>query len=158
MKTTIDALSPLDGRYYAKMTGLNALCSEYGLHKARVVVEIRWLQALSQTEQMQEVPLFSAAENDFLAHIITDFSITDAEQIKAFEQQTNHDVKAVEYFLKAKLEQHETLKQYTEFIHFACTSEDINNLAYGIMTEQAALFAFATSIRGHFNKVNRLSP
>ncbi len=133
--STLSALSPLDGRYHSKMNGLDNVCSECGLQHARVQVEIRWLQVLS--EHLDEIHAFNRDEMAFLDNIISSFSVKDAESIKQHEATTNHDVKAVEYFLKEKLSGHPTLKPYCEFIHFGCTSEDINNLAYGIILQQA---------------------
>ncbi len=131
--SALTAISPIDGRYSKKTTHLREFCSEYGLIKYRVLVEIRWLQALSQQKKIHEVPEFSAASNKFLNNLIKNFNVADAEQIKAIEATTNHDVKAVEYYLKEQFEKHHPLAKLKEFIHFACTSEDINNLAYALM-------------------------
>ncbi|MCC2667366.1 MAG: Adenylosuccinate lyase, partial [Gammaproteobacteria bacterium] len=120
-----------------KLTELRPVVSEFGLFKFRVIVEIRWLQLLSQEKKIPECPPLSAAANAFLEKIITDFSLTDAEKIKHIEATTNHDVKSVEYFLKEKVHANKELLKASEFIHFACTSEDINNLAYGLMLQQA---------------------
>ncbi len=138
MNTTLTALSPLDGRYQNKISELTHICSEYGLIYYRVVVEIRWLQLLATQPKLKEIKPFSQAANNFLNKIITDFSLKDAKRIKAIERKTNHDVKAVEYFIKEKLASNRELTAIKEFVHFACTSEDINNLAYGLMLKEVS--------------------
>jgi adenylosuccinate lyase len=130
---TLLGISPLDGRYASKLNTLRPLCSEFALIKQRVFVEVRWLKFLCQEESFSDIPALSLDANAALEKIFQDFSIEDAERIKAIESTTNHDVKAVEYFLKEKVEAHAELKGVGEFIHFACTSEDINNLAYGLI-------------------------
>lgn len=129
--TTLTAISPLDGRYSSKIEPLRPFFSEFGLIQRRVLVEINWLRALSLEPAIPEVPPFSSQLNKELDAIITHFSEQDAQRIKEIEKTTNHDVKAVEYFLKERLGTHlpDTL---LEFIHFGCTSEDINNLAHGL--------------------------
>ena len=129
----LTALSPLDGRYASKCDALRPFLSEFGLIHARVTVEVRWLQALANRPEITEVPAFSAETNAALDAIVADFSESDANRIKDIERTTNHDVKAVEYFLKEKIEGIEELKNASEFIHFACTSEDINNLSHALM-------------------------
>ena len=129
----LTALSPLDGRYASKCDALRPFLSEFGLIHARVTVEVRWLQALANRAEIIEVPVFSAKTNAALDAIVTDFSETDANRIKEIERTTNHDVKAVEYFLKEKIANIDELKNAGEFIHFACTSEDINNLSHALM-------------------------
>ena len=129
----LTALSPLDGRYASKCDALRPFLSEFGLIHARVTVEVRWLQALANRPEIIEVPAFSAETNAALDAIVADFSENDANRIKDIERTTNHDVKAVEYFLKEKIEGIEELKNAGEFIHFACTSEDINNLSHALM-------------------------
>ena len=129
----LTALSPVDGRYASKTSDLRQYFSEYGLIKHRVLVEVRWLQALANEPQIEEVPQFSAAANDFLEEILSNFGETDAQRIKDIERTTNHDVKAVEYYLKEKIADNAELHAVTEFIHFACTSEDINNLSHALM-------------------------
>ncbi len=131
--STLSAVSPIDGRYAGKTTELREIFSEYGLIKARVEVEVRWLQRLSANREISEVPEFSSDANRFLDGIISNFSQDDATAIKTIERTTNHDVKAIEYFLKDKIKQHPDLKSAVEFVHFACTSEDINNLSHGLM-------------------------
>lgn len=131
--SALTALSPVDGRYGAKAAALREHFSEFGLIRARVIVEVRWLQRLADHSQIVEVPPLSVEATAFLEQLIRDFSVEDAERIKEIERTTNHDVKAVEYFLKEKIAGQPELNAVTEFIHFACTSEDINNLSYGVM-------------------------
>ena len=133
MLSTLTALSPIDGRYASKADSLRPWFSEFGLIRARVIVEVRWLQQLSQNPNIHEVSEFSAEANTFLNHLVDNFSESDAEWIKHKERTTNHDVKAVEYFLKDKVSTIPELQAVNEFIHFACTSEDINNLSHGLM-------------------------
>jgi len=133
----LTALSPLDGRYAGKITELRPIFSEYGLIKARVTVEVRWLQMLATNLDIGEVPAFSDSANTFLDAIVNDFCVDDAERVKTIEATTNHDVKAVEYLLKEKVAEHAELAAISEFFHFACTSEDINNLSYAMMLKQA---------------------
>ncbi|AVH14517.1 MULTISPECIES: adenylosuccinate lyase [Acinetobacter] len=129
----LTALSPLDGRYASKCDALRPFLSEFGLIHARVTVEVRWLQALANRPEITEVPAFSAETNAALDAIVANFSEEDANRIKEIERTTNHDVKAVEYFLKEKIANIDELKNAGEFIHFACTSEDINNLSHALM-------------------------
>ncbi|NQZ28199.1 MAG: adenylosuccinate lyase [Colwellia sp.] len=131
--SALSAISPVDGRYGSKVKSLRPIFSEFGLIKYRVTVEVRWLQKLAETSAIAEVPAFSAQANAALDAIVTDFSEADALSIKKIEATTNHDVKAVEYFLKDKIADNVELHAVTEFIHFACTSEDINNLSHGLM-------------------------
>jgi len=132
----LNALSPVDGRYAGKVDELRPIFSEFGLIKARVTVEVRWLQALSEHAEINEVPAFSTDANDLLDSIVDDFSLDDAGRVKTIESTTNHDVKAVEYFLKEKIAGNNELATISEFIHFACTSEDINNLSYALMLKE----------------------
>lgn len=129
----LTALSPLDGRYASKCDALRPFLSEFGLIHARVTVEVRWLQALANHPEITEVPAFSGETNAALDAIVSNFSEDDANRIKEIERTTNHDVKAVEYFLKEKIANIDELKNAGEFIHFACTSEDINNLSHALM-------------------------
>ena len=130
-------LSPIDGRYADKVEPLRSILSEFGLIRYRVLVEVRWLQALAAEPKIAEVPPLSAGARDALDRIVSEFSVEGAERVKTIERTTNHDVKAVEYFLKEKIAGHPELEAVSEFIHFACTSEDINNLAYGLMIREA---------------------
>ena len=131
--STLTAVSPVDGRYGSKTESLRKIFSEYGLIRYRVIVEIRWLQALAANPEISEVPAFSTQANEQLEQIISDFGTGDAERVKEIERTTNHDVKAVEYFLKEKIADTPELQAVNEFIHFACTSEDINNLCHALM-------------------------
>ena len=134
--TSLTAISPIDGRYADKTKALRPFFSEYGLLRARVEVEIYWLRALISHSSIKATPLTDHADTA-LNNIVTDFSIKDAIAIKEVEQTTNHDVKAVEYFIKTKLNQHHELADLSEFVHFGCTSEDINNLAYSMILKTA---------------------
>lgn len=135
--SSLCALSPLDGRYGDKIKSLRSIFSEYGLLKYRVEVEIRWLQQLSMCPDIKEIKPFSQTNQAELSSIMTNFNEADAMRIKTIEKTTNHDVKAVEYFLKEKMAASQELIKVTEFIHFACTSEDINNLSYALMLQEA---------------------
>ncbi|MBD3666700.1 MAG: adenylosuccinate lyase [Kangiella sp.] len=134
--SALTAISPVDGRYGSKVTDLRSIFSEFGLLKYRVTVEVRWLQALAQADAIKEVPAFSDEANQLLNTIVEHFAESDAEKIKEIERTTNHDVKAVEYFLKEKIRHSDELDNVSEFIHFACTSEDINNLSYALMLKE----------------------
>ena len=135
--SALTAISPVDGRYGSKASELRSIFSEFGLIKYRVVVEVRWLQRLSSITEIAEVPAFSNEANAVLNKIVDEFSEQDAQRIKDIERTTNHDVKAVEYFLKEKVADNAELTAVNEFIHFACTSEDINNLSHGLMLTAA---------------------
>lgn len=135
--STLTALSPVDGRYASKVEALRPIFSEYGLIKFRVTVEVRWLQQLAEVNGIDEVPALSAEAMQVLDDIVNNFSVEDAERVKTIERTTNHDVKAVEYLLKEKVADHSELAKISEFIHFACTSEDINNLSHGLMLATA---------------------
>lgn len=135
--SALTALSPIDGRYASKADSLRDHLSEFGLIKARVTVEIRWLQALADNDAITELAKFDAETNDFLNTIVDNFSEADAQAIKDIEKTTNHDVKAVEYFIKDKFRGNTKLEDSLEFIHFACTSEDINNLSYALMLKDS---------------------
>ncbi|MCO4799616.1 MAG: adenylosuccinate lyase [Colwelliaceae bacterium] len=134
--SALSAISPVDGRYGSKVKSLRPIFSEFGLIKYRVTVEVRWLQKLAATSEINEVPAFSASATAALNAIVENFSEEDALRIKTIEATTNHDVKAVEYFLKEQVENNAELNAVTEFIHFACTSEDINNLSHGLMLKE----------------------
>ena len=131
------ALSPLDGRYAAKVDALRPIFSEYGLIRARVQVEVEWLLALAAEPGIVELAPFPAAAQARLRALAEGFSIADAARVKEIERTTNHDVKAVEYFIKERLKGDAELGPALEFVHFACTSEDINNLSYALMLRQA---------------------
>lgn len=134
--SAMNAVSPVDGRYGSKTVALRSIFSEFGLIRFRVEVEVRWLQQLSHLAGVPEVPAFSAETNAFLDSIVTHFSVEDAQAVKDIERTTNHDVKAVEYFLKNKFAGNAELEAVLEFVHFACTSEDINNLSHALMLRE----------------------
>jgi adenylosuccinate lyase len=134
--TSLTAISPIDGRYARQVEKLRPIFSEYGLIRFRVLVEIRWLQALAAETKISEVPAFSEAAKQALDAIAAGFSEADAARVKEIERTTNHDVKAVEYFLKEKIAGNAELEKVSEFFHFACTSEDINNLSYALMLKE----------------------
>jgi len=131
----LTSISPIDGRYSAKTGPLKRIFSEYGLIKYRLLIEVRWLEAMSKNSQIPEVPEFSLKSKNVLSNIVDNFSLEDAKVIKEIEKTTNHDVKAVEYYLKEKVSSTPELQNVNEFIHFACTSEDINNLSHALMLE-----------------------
>ncbi|WP_115718497.1 adenylosuccinate lyase [Gallaecimonas mangrovi] len=135
--SALTAISPVDGRYGSKAASLRPIFSEFGLIKYRVQVEVRWLQLLAGEAKIAEVPPLSDTANAALNAIVSDFNEADAQRVKDIEKTTNHDVKAVEYFLKEKVADNKELMAISEFIHFACTSEDINNLSYGLMLMEA---------------------
>lgn len=135
--TALTAISPIDGRYADKTTVLRPIFSEYGLIRHRVLVEVRWLQALARHPDIPEVPPLSEAALRVLNELADYFAVTDAKRVKEIERTTNHDVKAIEYLLKEKIAGNTELEAVSEFIHFACTSEDINNLAYALMLREA---------------------
>ena len=133
----LTTISPLDGRYESKVASLRSIFSEFGLMRFRVQVELTWLKHLSACKEIAEVPQFSQETLAFIDNIIANFSLEDAQDIKNREKVTNHDVKAVEYFLKDKIKPCEELVKVSEFIHFACTSEDINNNSHALMLKTA---------------------
>ena len=133
------SISPLDGRYNQSVSNLRAITSEFGLIKYRVIIEIKWFLHLSSNSRIKELPTLNIKEITYLNDLINNFDIADAKRVKAIESKTNHDVKAVEYFLKERFKKHRKLEKYSEFIHFACTSEDINNLSYALMIKDASV-------------------
>jgi adenylosuccinate lyase len=135
--TSLNAISPVDGRYHNKTTALQPYFSEFGLIRYRVIVEIRWLQRLAENPGIHEVHTLSAAANRFLDQLIANFDEKEAAIVKEREKITNHDVKAVEYYIKDKLAANKELADALEFVHFACTSEDINNLSYALMLKES---------------------
>ncbi len=134
--SALNAVSPVDGRYLKKTMALSPYFSEFALTYYRLFVEIRWLESLAANETIHEVPPMDASAKAFLNNLLTQFNEEEALKIKEYERQTNHDVKAVEYYLKEKIDQSSALKPISGFIHFACTSEDINNLAYALMMKE----------------------
>ena len=136
-QTSLRALSPVDGRYAGKVEALRDIFSEYGLIRYRVLVEIRWLQWLADEPDIGEVAPLSSVMKDMLNRIVDEFSTDDAKRVKKIEVTTNHDVKAVEYYIRDKIGRGADIGNIGDFIHFGCTSEDINNLAYGLMLRNA---------------------
>ena len=134
---TLTAVSPIDGRYAGKTQALRAHLSEYGLIRRRLIVELRWLEYLAEHKQISEVPALSSEAKATLQAMIDNFDAEQAGKVKAIERTTNHDVKAVEYYIKQQLSEHAELAAISEFVHFACTSEDINNLSYALMLRDA---------------------
>mgnify|MGYP003583738025 FL=1 len=137
MINPIYALSPLDGRYAKSVEALRPIFSEYGLMKARITVELNWLKALAAEPKITEVPVFSDFTVAVIDKVINEFSLEDASAVKAIEATTNHDVKAIEYWLKERFSGVPEVADSSEFIHFACTSEDINNLSHALMLREA---------------------
>lgn len=135
--SSLTALCPLDGRYEQRVKSLRLFFSEYGLIRYRVMVEVKWLLELSQIPEIVEVPEFTVDARLFMEGIIKNFTVNDALEVKKIEKVTNHDVKAVEYFLKEKCKDHPEIAKVLEFFHFACTSEDINNLSHALMLKEA---------------------
>ena len=135
--TSLTAISPIDGRYGNRTEALRPIFSEFGLIRHRVLVEVRWLQALAADKDIGEVPPLSKHATELLDGIVERFNEEDAQRVKNIERTTNHDVKAVEYFIKEKIAGNQELAAISEFVHFACTSEDINNLSYALMLREA---------------------
>ena len=150
------SISPLDGRYSDSVADLRSITSEYGLIRYRVIVEIKWFIHLSKNPKIKELPSLNIKDTLYLNDLIDNFSIKDAKKVKSIESRTNHDVKAVEYFLKEKFKLNKNLAPYTEFIHFACTSEDINNLAYALMIKDASMIT-KKSLKQITNRIKFLS-
>ncbi|MDK9758022.1 adenylosuccinate lyase [Vibrio sp. D173a] len=155
--SALTAVSPVDGRYGSKTIALREIFSEYGLLKYRTIVEIRWLQKLAATAEIAEVTAFSAEANQFLDDLAANFSEEDARRIKEIERTTNHDVKAVEYFLKEKVADVPELHAVNEFFHFACTSEDINNTSHALMLKEARENVILPEIRNLIDAIKALA-
>ncbi|MCG3725558.1 adenylosuccinate lyase [Vibrio cincinnatiensis] len=155
--SALTAVSPVDGRYGSKTIALRSIFSEYGLLKYRTIVEIRWLQKLAATAAITEVPQLSAQANQFLDQLAENFNEQDAQRIKEIERTTNHDVKAVEYFLKEKVAEVPELHSINEFIHFACTSEDINNTSHALMLREARDTVILPEIRNIIDAIRALA-
>jgi len=155
--SAITALSPLDGRYQTKVEPLRIYFSEFALVRYRVQVEVAWLKALSYEPGIVEVPSFSAETNTQLDNLAANFSVADGLAVKAIEATTNHDVKAVEYWLKQKLSDNAEVAKVAEFIHFACTSEDINNLSHGLMLKTSREQVMLPALDNIINKLIELS-
>ena len=155
--STLQAISPTDGRYAEKVKDLRDIFSEYGLIRFRVLVEVRWLQCLSNEAAVPELAPLTSAIEGALNHIIDDFSLDDAERIKKIEATTNHDVKAVEYFIREKLGNGPETDRLKDFLHFACTSEDINNLSYALMLRSARVDILVPIMRDLRSKLDDLA-
>ena len=155
--STLKALSPADGRYAEKVNDLRNIFSEYGLIRFRVLVEIRWLQCLADEPGIPELAPLTSIMKDLLNHIVDDFSIDDAERVKKIEATTNHDVKAVEYFIREKLGDGPETQALKDFLHFGCTSEDINNLSYAMMLRTARSDVLLPLMRDLRSQLNRLA-
>lgn len=154
---SLTSISPIDGRYAKQTAPLANTFSEYGLIKHRLIVECRWLIALSQTAAINEVPELSQQALSIIEDIITNFDVNEAEKVKTIEATTNHDLKAVEYYLKQQFEPHAELNAVSEFIHFACTSEDINNLAYGLMLKQAHMTILPQNLKSLLGQIEQFA-
>lgn len=159
--SSLTAVSPIDGRYGSKVNELRAIFSEFGLIKYRVEVEVRWLQALAADPQIEEVSAFSDAATQFLNEVVSEFSLSDAQRVKDIESTTNHDVKAVEYLIKEKFAAVKTrfpeLFACSEFVHFACTSEDINNLSHGLMLSAGLKQSILPAMKEIISKLESLA-
>ena len=155
--SALTAISPVDGRYGSRTAALRTIASEYGLVRYRVAVEVRWLRALAAHPEFDALVPFSDEAVDLLEDIASGFSLDDARRVKAIERRTNHDVKAVEYFIRERIADSEALAGAREFIHFACTSEDINNLAYATMLRDARAQVLVPSMRDLTEAVRRLA-
>ena len=155
--STLKAISPADGRYSEKVNDLRDIFSEYGLIRFRVLVEVRWLQCLSDEPQVPELAPLTSVMKEVLNHIVDNFSIDDAERVKKIESTTNHDVKAVEYFIREKLGDGPETAALKDFLHFGCTSEDINNLSYALMLRTARSEVLIPHMRDLRNKLNNLA-
>lgn len=153
----IKALSPVDGRYCEKVNELRNIFSEYGLIRYRILVEVRWLQRLSDEPEIAELAPLTSVMKDILNHIVDNFSIDDAERVKKIEATTNHDVKAVEYFIREKLGDGPETQALKDFLHFGCTSEDINNLSYALMLRSARVDVLIPQMRELRSKLSALA-
>jgi adenylosuccinate lyase len=155
--TQLTALSPLDGRYHGKVDALRDYFSEFGLIRFRVLIETEWLKALAADPDISEIPAFSTPTVARLEAINTDFCEADAEAIKVIEKRTNHDVKAIEYWLRKKLEENPETAKTLEFIHFACTSEDINNLSHALMLKNARELVMLPALQALITNLKKLA-
>lgn len=153
----LTAITSVDGRYHSKTKQFGHIFSEYGLIKYRLLVELKWLVHLSHTEGVEEVNQLSDKDIDWVMSIYDNFNPTEAQKVKDIEATTNHDVKAVEYYIKDQLDAHPVLSQIKEFVHFACTSEDINNLSYALMLKEARDQVFLPTIQGIINQLSDMA-
>lgn len=158
--STLTAISPIDGRYASKTQDLSSVFSEFGLMHARIEVEVRWLQSLSNHANIEEVPALSNQANEFLDALVANFTPEDGEKIKQIERTTNHDVKAVEYFIKQSFKDAPCAKELeaiSEFVHFACTSEDINNLSHGLMLKKGRDTVLLPQLKTVYEQISGLA-
>jgi adenylosuccinate lyase len=155
--SSISALSPVDGRYGSKTAALRPYFSEFGLIYNRVLVEVRWLQCLAAHPQITEVSPLSAKANALLEYLIESFNETAAQRVKDIESTTNHDVKAVEYYIKEQFKDNAELLAVNEYVHFACTSEDINNLAHGLMLKQGLEQVMLPAMQNVLSQIKQLA-
>jgi len=155
--SALTAISPVDGRYGSKTADLRPVFSEFGLIRARVTVEVRWLQKLAAHPQITEVPALSDEANALLNELVDNFGATEAERVKEIERTTNHDVKAVEYLIKERIQDNAELAAISEFVHFACTSEDINNLSHALMLKEGleTLLPTMEQVEGEIARMGR---
>ncbi|MDA0670495.1 MAG: lyase family protein, partial [Proteobacteria bacterium] len=154
MASMLSCISPLDGRYDAQLNELRPYLSEFGLIKHRVKIEILWFISLSENKKIKEVPSFSKTVIKDLKQVADSFSESQASEVKKIEQITNHDVKAIEYWLKETFKKNKDVKPYLEFFHFACTSEDINNLSYALMVKNSTQDVVITKLEVLVDKIN----
>ncbi|MBM96687.1 MAG: adenylosuccinate lyase, partial [Oceanospirillaceae bacterium] len=155
--SALSAISPIDGRYGSKTKALRSVFSEFGLIKARVEVEVRWLQRLASMEAISELPALSDEANALLDGIVANFGEEHAQRVKDIEATTNHDVKAVEYFIKEQFADNAELNAANEFVHFACTSEDINNLSHALMLNEALAEAIIPEMKAVLAAIEELA-
>ena len=155
--STLTAISPIDGRYHDKTNELSPIFSEAGLMYYRVLVEVQWLKTLSSCKDISEIPVLNKASRQCLDNICQQFSEADAKRIKSIEKKTNHDVKAIEYFLKEKIRGHKQLEAASEFLHFACTSEDINNISHALMLQAAREVVLLPQLQSIIKQLAKLS-
>lgn len=153
----LTAVSPIDGRYGDKTQSLRTIFSEYGLIRFRVAVEVHWLQSLASHSAITEVPALSEPASQLLNSLVSGFSMAEAERVKEIERTTNHDVKAVEYLIKERFQGNDELSAISEFVHFACTSEDINNLAHGLMLKTGMAEAVLPEMRNIISAIEQLA-
>lgn len=158
--STLTAISPIDGRYASKTQDLSSVFSEFGLMHARIEVEVRWLQSLSNHANIEQVPTLSNQANEFLDALVANFTPEEGEKIKQIERTTNHDVKAVEYFIKQSFKDApcaNELEAISEFVHFACTSEDINNLSHGLMLKKGRDTVLLPQLKTVYEQISSLA-
>ena len=155
--STLTAVSSVDGRYAGKTESLRPVFSEYGLIHRRLMVEIGWFKAMAAEPAIKNIPAFSIEDETWLDELVTNFSVAQAGRVKAIEATTNHDVKAVEYFIKECFSGRDSLSPYSEFLHFGCTSEDINNLAYALMIMDARNQVVLPAMKGVADRLTAMA-